>query len=258
MNTTIIFFLILLIVFIYLIWRKKPVKPQHSNIDAQACSQWLYKHVRFYNRLSDQQQDNFTKQVIQFINSKKFTGIESEVDDSTKFAVAASAVIPVFHIGDFNYPNLKEVLIYPNSFGPKFDLVPDEHSEFIASGMVGTGMMSGIMILSKPDLMKAYDGLNHKHNVGIHEFVHLIDKTDGHIDGVASLLLKPHELESWMHWMNKEKHRIRHGKSDINPYALKNDAEFFAVTSEYFFMDTDTFKVKHSELHQILSDIFLN
>jgi Mlc titration factor MtfA (ptsG expression regulator) len=34
--------------------------------------------------------------------------------------VAASAIIPMFAFPEYNYPNLREILIYPNSFDEKF------------------------------------------------------------------------------------------------------------------------------------------
>jgi hypothetical protein len=49
---------------------------------------------------------------------------------------------------------------------------------------------------------------------------------------------------------------IEQGKSDINPYALTNNAEFLAVVSEYFFDTPDKFLKKHPELYHRLSAIF--
>jgi len=51
-------------------------------------------------------------------------------------------------------------------------------------------------------------------------------------------------------------HRIESGKSDINPYALTNEAEFFAVAAEYFFEKPEALQHKHPELYAQLSQIF--
>jgi Mlc titration factor MtfA (ptsG expression regulator) len=51
-------------------------------------------------------------------------------------------------------------------------------------------------------------------------------------------------------------HRIKDGKSDINPYALTNDAEFLAVASEYFFEKPEKFQQMHPELYEQLILIF--
>ncbi|MNL83823.1 Protein MtfA [compost metagenome] len=57
--------------------------------------------------------------------------------------------------------------------------------------------------------------------------------------------------------IHEEMHKIEQGKSDINPYAITNEAEFFAVVSEYFFEKPDQFKSKHPELYESLSTMFL-
>ena len=50
--------------------------------------------------------------------------------------------------------------------------------------------MNGIMILSKPDLLHGFRNARDRHNVGIHEFAHLVDKADGVIDGVPAVGLE--------------------------------------------------------------------
>ena len=45
-------------------------------------------------------------------------------------------------------------------------------------------------------------------------------------------------------------------RSDINPYGATNEAEFFAVVSEYFFERPELLKEKHPELYELLLKIF--
>lgn len=122
------------------------------------------------------------------------------------------------------------------------------HKEFI-TGMIGSNFQNGTVILSQPDLVKAFDGLPHKENAGIHEFVHLLDKEDGDIDGIPQLLLNQAFVGPWLHEIKNEIKRIEKGKSDINPYALTNNAEFLAVVSEYFFSNPKKFQKRHPELY---------
>ena len=51
-------------------------------------------------------------------------------------------------------------------------------------------------------------------------------------------------------------HRIQSGKSDINPYAATNEAEFFAVAAEYFFEKPQQLETKHPEIYRMLKLIF--
>ncbi|RLE25810.1 MAG: hypothetical protein DRJ61_05385 [Acidobacteria bacterium] len=53
--------------------------------------------------------------------------------------------------------------------------------------MVGTGALNRLMILSKPDLLAGFHNSTDKRNVGVHEFAHLVDKSDGTIDGLPGV-----------------------------------------------------------------------
>ena len=44
--------------------------------------------------------------------------------------------------------------------------------------MVGLHHLSGVMILSKPALLAGFNHQSGKHNVGVHEFAHLVEKEE--------------------------------------------------------------------------------
>jgi Mlc titration factor MtfA (ptsG expression regulator) len=56
--------------------------------------------------------------------------------------------------------------------------------------------------------------------------------------------------------MHREMRQIETGESDINPYALTNEAEFFAVAAEYFFEKPEQLQVKHPEVYELLGRVF--
>ena len=95
-----------------------------------------------------------------------------------------------------------------------------------------------------------------KKNTAIHEFVHLIDKSDGVIDGVPELLLSKQYAIPWIDLIKQEIDKIYEGRSDINPYGATNKSEFFAVISEYFFERPQLLQSKHPELYEMLEMIF--
>ena len=123
-------------------------------------------------------------------------------------------------------------------------------------GMVGNRFMKGIVIFSKPALLASFDGKANTFNVGIHEFVHLIDGLDGAIDGVPEMLVDNSFALPWLTEVRKEMKKIKHNNSDINPYALTNEAEFLAVASEYFFDAPEKFERKHPELYKYMEKMF--
>jgi Mlc titration factor MtfA (ptsG expression regulator) len=216
----------------------------------------LKKTVLFYTQLNEPDSALFEKRVQLFLATKQIEGVETEIDDGIRLMVASSAVIPTFAFPQYNYPYVHSILIYPNSFDKKFQTQRYKGHKEVITGMVDSRVQNGTVILSKPDLISAFDGLPHKENVGIHEFVHLLDKEDGAIDGIPEVLLKHTFVGPWLHEIKNEIARIEKGNSDINPYALTNNAEFLAVVSEYFFSNPDKFHKRHPELYQFLSSIF--
>ena len=218
--------------------------------------QILTSKVVFYTHLDESAKRQFEKRVQLFLATKKIEAVDTEIDDLVRLMVACSAIIPTFAFPQYNYPNVRTVLIYPNSFDEDFRTERFEGHKEVILGMVGNRFLEGTVLLSKPDLLMAYDGLPHKSNVGVHEFVHLLDKEDGVIDGIPERLTDHRFTGPWLHEIKDEIRRIEQGKSDINPYALKNNAEFLAVVSEYFFGNPDKFRKRHPELYEFLAAIF--
>ena len=181
------------------------------------------------------------------------SGVDTSVDALDRVLVATSAIVPIFEFPNWQYLNLQEVLLYPRRFNEKFD--SGEGSGSIL-GMVGTGYMEGKMILSKPALYHGFANESDKKNTAIHEFVHLIDKADGNIDGVPVLLLEKQYAIPWIDLIRKKIDEIYEGESDINPYGATNKAEFFAVISEYFFERPKLLHQKHPQLYKLLEEIF--
>ena len=124
------------------------------------------------------------------------------------------------------------------------------------AAMVGTGVLNRVMVLSKPDLVQGFRNPGDKRNVGLHEFAHLVDKSDGSIDGVPQVGLDRGSIGPWIELMRRKMAEIEEGESDLNPYALTNEAEFFAVATEYLFERPGLMRQKHPELFAALQKIF--
>lgn len=214
----------------------------------------LNEEVLFYHSLSGEEQKRFEYKVQEFLLNCRITGIKTEVDLRDKLLVASSAIIPIFGFDAWRYTNIREVLLYPNMFNENFDFEGGSGRRIL--GMVGNQNMEGVMILSKEALRLGFKNESDKQNTAIHEFVHLIDKSDGQIDGLPKLLMERQYAIPWIDSMNKEIERIYEGKSDINPYGATNKAEFFSVISEYFFERPKLLEEKHPELYALLEKIF--
>ena len=236
--------------------KKKLLEDKLKAVFPEAWHNVLENKVVFYSKLEAGDRALFEKRIQRFLAEKNIEGIDTEIDDTIKILVAASAVIPTFAFPKYNYPNVHTILIYPNSFDREFQTKRySGHEEFI-TGMVGNRSLNGTVLLSKPDLVSGFDGLPNDENVGIHEFVHLLDKEDGETDGIPEVLIEQPFVGPWLHEIKHEIKRIEAGNSDINKYALTNNAEFLAVVSEYFFDNPAKFQKKHAALYELLSSIF--
>jgi Mlc titration factor MtfA (ptsG expression regulator) len=112
------------------------------------------------------------------------------------------------------------------------------------------------MILSQHELRQGFINKTGKSNTAIHEFVHLVDKTDGSVDGIPEVIMQQQYVVPWLQLMQREIKKILADQSDINPYGATNEAEFFAVVAEYFFERPDLLEKKNPALYQLLSTIF--
>jgi Mlc titration factor MtfA (ptsG expression regulator) len=209
--------------------------------------------VPFYEKLSASDKEEFAYRINEFLLNVVISGIVTTIDETDRLLIAASAIIPIFHFKDWRYTNIDEILVYPNAFDSDFQTKGKNRSIL---GMVGEGPMEGKMILSKNALHQGFSNETDKKNTAIHEFVHLIDKTDGLTDGIPNLLLDKQYILPWLDLIHRKMEDIKNKKSDINRYGSTNQTEFFAVASEYFFERPELLKTKHPELYNSLSLIF--
>ena len=248
----IVFLLIGLMVTFYFLFREKKRGPLLPF--PQTWRDYLKKKVRFYQQLDKDEQKRFEMELQEFLQDCKVTGVGVQVNDLDKLLVAASAVIPIFGFKNWKrYPNLYEVLLYPNTFDS--DSFSTNEGERRTLGMVGWGYMNGKMILSKPALHLGFEQAG-KTNVGIHEFVHLLDKMDGATDGIPEYLMQRQFTLPWLDLIHKKIKEINKGRSDINPYGATSEIEFLAVAAEYFFQQPIAFKRKHPDLFHVLEKVF--
>ncbi len=231
-------------------WQRKqreaqPLPPSYPGL--------LQEHVPYYQSLSDDKKRVFEERVNRFLHDVRIEGVETTVDDVDKVLVASSAIIPIFGFDNWYYP-LTNVLLYEGSFNKDYQTTGEGRNIL---GMVGEGgALQSTMVLSKPALREGFANDTSKGNTGIHEFVHLLDKADGATDGLPEHLLVQEHIKPWLHLIHQKINEIKANQSDINPYGITNEAEFFAVVSEYFFKRPDLLQQGHPKLFARLEEIF--
>lgn len=247
-----IFFVLVLIVliiqFVFRIRKSKEILPLPENY-----REILTDYVKFYRQLDEPGKEKFEERIQHFLSAVQITGVNAIVEDLDRLLIAAGAIIPVYAFPDWQYINLHEVLLYPGTFNEDFDQGGPDRP---ITGMVGTGAMQHVMIITKWQLRQGFIDNNSAHNTAIHEFSHLIDKMDGTVDGVPEIILERKWIDKWKKTVESTIWQMKNYGSDINMYGATSPAEFFAVISEYFFERPDLLKANHPDLYEMLGRIY--
>lgn len=214
--------------------------------------QWreiLKNQVDFYKKLNPSEKQLFEYKVHVFLLNVRIVGMQTEVTHEDRVLIAAGAVIPVFRFKNWHYRSLREVHLYPDKFQ-----IPT--TDKYANGLVGWGEMEGRMMLSRKAIIHGFADITDGKNVAVHEFLHLLDKRDGQIDGVLENVMSKNDIEPWLYIIESKMNQINLGDSDIREYGGVNEAEFLAVVGEYFFEKPEEMKSEHPGLYNALDSFF--
>lgn len=215
---------------------------------------FLEDGVAFFRDLDGNGRSLFVERVRDFLANTSVRGVGTDINDEDRLLVAAGAIIPIFSFPDWRYNNISEVLVYPGAFSR--DLRTSGADRNVA-GMVGDGIMHRKMILSKQALRQSFRNELDGRNTIIHEFIHLIDKADGSVDGIPEYLLAHPATIPWVGMIRDTIRDMRAGDGGgIDMYGATNDAEFFAVIAEYFFERPAKLEANHPELYRLLVKMF--
>jgi len=209
--------------------------------------EFLLDKYDHYDRLPPDLRRRFEDDVRVFMAETRVTGIEAAVTDELRLLVAASAVTLSVGWPDYEWDQLTEVLLYPNSF--------DRDYSFESPDLVGQAHGWGTIILSIPALRESFADPDDGYHVGIHEFAHLLELDQTRFDGIPPGL-SPEGSREWTRLMDREMERMRKGKSVIDDYGAHEPAEFLAVAVEAFFESALELRLRHREVYDVLAGYF--
>ena len=180
--------------------------------------------------------------------------------DVMAVTIAAQAALPVLRLGVEAYDSFLGIVVDPGStrsrraFEDEIGVV-HEYDEV----QVGELLPGGPLKLSWPDVRASVATALPAatcYNVVMHECAHVLDNANGAVDGVPPL---PAQLShaAWTATLLAEMQRLddrvaSQAASCIDPYALQNRPEFFAVTSEAFFTMPAAMKKEHAAWYDML------
>jgi hypothetical protein len=128
----------ILVLLAWVIFRKKsksglrPLDPSLKNL--------LENHIDYYQHLSPTEKKRFESQIAGFLDYVHIEGVGTEISDLDRTMIASAAIIPIFGLGEWEYRNLTNIILYPDTFDPEYRFEGNDRN---IQGMVGSGFMNG-------------------------------------------------------------------------------------------------------------------
>lgn len=197
-----------------------------------------------------------------FLADKEFAGMQGlEVDDGMAVAIAAQACLPILQLGLAHYDAFKGIVVHPDVVVARREVMDEDGVvHHYDEELSGEAMEGGPVMLSWRDVADAGDSAAWGYNVVVHEFAHVLDMRDGVPDGVP-LLPDRAARERWLGVLEPQWQdfcaRVDAGEETlIDPYGAEAIDEFFAVSSEVFFVDAPALRAEHPALYELLAGYY--
>ncbi len=217
----------------------------------------ILQNIYQYRVLSPEHKDKIHFLILLFIDQKEFVGVKMAINDEIKVITAFYACLMRLGFEPGEKDHVSTVIIYPEHF-----IVNQTHlsggihhdETFVLEGQSA----NGTVVISWQDI-KHDIAEQQKNNVIIHEFAHELDFEDGVADGTP--ILESSHYKIWSEVFSKTfdtlKDQLNNGEMSVRSellgtYALKNEAEFFAVCSERFFGSPQAFKAYFPDIYKEL------
>jgi Mlc titration factor MtfA (ptsG expression regulator) len=225
-------------------WRRQRILARHP----VAAATWneVLRCLPLLDGLTPDDLQRLQARAVLFLHNKHLTALPGvELQHSDRLLLAVQAELPLLHLGDLDwYQGFHEIVLYPDDF-----VSPQRHRD--ASGVVhewdgahsGEAWQQGPVILAWPGVQASggWDG----YNLVIHELAHKLDMLKGSANGLPPLHSNmrisdwAEAMQSAFDSLNAQLDADPQAETAIDPYAAEDPAEFFAVTSEYFFSAPD-------------------
>ena len=222
----------------------------------------LKRRVPYVRRLPADLQLRLKQHIQVFLAEKAFIGCKGvRITDEIRVTIAAQACLLILNRPSGYYPNLRQILVYPDSF-----VVERDHTDGIGVAhrarqvLAGESWSQGQVILSWQDTLAGAAVVDDGQNVAIHEFAHQLDQETGSANGAPMLARRAH-YQHWSRVLGEEfanlQARVTQGEPSLfSDYGATNPGEFFAVISEVFFEQPEPFAQEHPALYQELSQFY--
>ena len=195
-----------------------------------------------------------------FLHEKTFEAARGlELTADMKAVISLQATLPILNLGVDCYAGWKTVVVVPAEFIQDEETVDPigvvtEYSE----DRSGESWDRGPVVLSWEDVEAS--GWGDGYNVVVHEAAHRLDLLDGAVNGRPALH-DEQDPKEWQRVFTEAYHDLEQrveGKrrSVLDPYALEDAGEFFAVASELFFERPRALQRQYAALYGQLAGFY--
>lgn len=239
----------------------------------------------FVARLSADQHARLRGLAAQLLADKQMAGAaDLDLTAAMQVNIAVQACLPVLNLGLDWYRGWKSIVVYPSEFLVPRQVTDDDGvvHEYVEP-ITGEAWDRGPLLLSWEDAQQSATDTGAAYSVVIHEFVHKIDLLNGDADGVPPFSAVHRQLTvgDWRRVLRDAFDRFvaeielvesalpaeLDPESDevdryfthlpFDAYAAQDEAEFFAVTSEAFFVEPTRLQQAFPDWYALLAQFFL-
>jgi hypothetical protein len=224
---------------------------------------FLEVNVAAYALLDGPEQQRLRDLAQVFVAEKHWEGCGGlELSDEIRVTIAGSACLMILGRDHDLFAKVVSILVYPSGVYAQTPLgrwqpttpVSDEQAVW------GLSMRGGPVILAWDAVQNGARDPRDGRNLVFHELAHKIDETDGVNDGTP-LFETPAERLRWAAAFSAafaaHKARVERGEASLlRDYAVKNEAEYFAVATEVFFEQPDEMRAALPEVFATMRDFY--
>jgi MtfA peptidase len=221
----------------------------------------LARNVIHYSYLSADEQSRLRDLLRIFAAERHWEGCGGfEINDEIKVTIAAHACMMLLGMEHDHFSSVSSILVYKSDFQ-----LPRQHmvgSLVVAEdvNLVGQAVYHGPVVLAWRDVRRAGRRPHSGRNVVWHEFAHQLDMLDSGVDGTPPLRSRD-QLQRWQTVMTAEFEQLIEDSESGRPtllddYGATNEAEFFAVVTEFFFDVPGLLRDEHPQLYALLAEYY--
>jgi len=218
----------------------------------------ILDNIPQYKFLPPQEKEKIHLLILLFLDQKEFVAARMTLNNEIKVIIAFYACLMRLRFDLGEKDHVRTIIVYPEHF-----IIHETHSSggitHNETSILEGQSANGTVVLSWQDIKQDIVE-NDKNNVILHEFAHELDFEDGQADGTP--ILEGSRYQIWSQVFSQAfdtlKARSNKGLSSegyilLGEYALKNEAEFFAVCSERFFQTPQALKTNFPDIYQELT-----